>query len=195
MILLKFKQLLTKQIFFYTESFFLTVSLDTMIAMGKHAKEFNKYFMINLSAPFLINFFWDQMSTLLPYADLIFCNEDEASAFGAKQGWTGDLIEVATKLAAWPKENTKKSRIVVFTQGANKTIVISDNKVETFFPIKVSKEELVDTNGAGDSFVGGFLSQFIQNKSIEQCVKAAHYCAWECIRRSGVTYPDKCNFE
>jgi len=53
----------------------------------------------------------------------------------------------------------------------------------------------VDTNGAGDSFVGGFLSQFVQQKSLSECVRAAHYCAWECIRRSGATYPETSTFK
>jgi sugar/nucleoside kinase (ribokinase family) len=47
---------------------------------------------MNLSAPFLIDFFWDQMNKVLPYTDVIFCNEDEAAAFGKKMGWGVDLM-------------------------------------------------------------------------------------------------------
>ncbi|MDG6100215.1 carbohydrate kinase family protein, partial [Alteromonas sp. ZYF713] len=35
---------------------------------------------------------------------------------------------------------------------------------------RLPKEEIVDTNGAGDAFVGGFLSQFIQGKGVEASV-------------------------
>jgi adenosine kinase len=65
----------------------LTVSPDTQVALGEHAKETNKYFMFNLSAPFLIDFFWDPMARVLPYTDVVFANETEAQTFGKKQGW------------------------------------------------------------------------------------------------------------
>ena len=63
------------------------------------------------------------------------------------------------------------------------------------FPvILLPKEKLVDTNGAGDAFVGGFLSQLVQEKPIEDCVKAGCYAANVVIQRSGCTYPEKPNF-
>ncbi|KAJ6690459.1 hypothetical protein OIU85_006698 [Salix viminalis] len=57
-----------------------------------------------------------------------------------------------------------------------------------------NKEKLVDTNGAGDAFVGGFLSQLVQEKPIEDCVKAGCYAANVIIQRSGCTYPEKPDF-
>ena len=36
---------------------------------------------------------------------------------------------------------------------------------------------IVDTNGAGDSFAGGFLSQYMKGKSIDECMKAGHWAA------------------
>lgn len=56
--------------------------------------------------------------------------------------------------------------------------------------IRVPKEKLVDTNGAGDAFVGGFLSQLVLGKSLDESVKVAHYAASEVIQRSGATYPE-----
>jgi len=188
------QQIVQQAKFFYTTGFFLTVSPDTQVAMGKHAMETNKYFMMNLSAPFLINFFWDPMSKVLPYTDVVFSNESEAETLGAKLGWGNNLEEIALKLCEWPKENKSRTRMVIFTQGANQTIVCKDGKIHKFTPIKCAKEEIVDVNGAGDSFVGGFLSRFVQGKSVDECVSAGHYCAWECIRRSGCTFPPKPSF-
>jgi len=181
--------------YFYATGFFLTHSPNALVYLGKHACENNKTFLMNLSAPFLIDFFWDQMSSVLPYADVIFCNENEAEALGKKLQWGSDLEEIAKKLVAYQKANSHRTRIVVFTQGAKQTIVATHDKIEKFAPISCKPEELVDTNGAGDAFVGGFLSQFVQQKSTEQCIKAAHYAAWECIRRSGATFPAKSNFQ
>jgi len=180
-----------KASYFYCTGFFLTVSLQSLIALGEHAKQTNKHFLMNLSAPFLIEFFWDQMKSVLPYADVVFSNEDEAATLGKKLNIGTDLTEIAKVLASFPKENSKRSRTVIFTQGSKQTLVYHKGEFHYFTPIKCPPEEIVDTNGAGDSFVGGFLSQYVQEKSIEECVKAGHYCAWECIRRSGATYPEK----
>jgi len=189
------QEIVEKAKYYYCTGFFLTVSPDTLISMGKHALKTNKYFLMNLSAPFLIQFFWDQMASVLPYADIIFCNESEAAALGAKQNWGDNLEEVALKLAEFPKENKTRTRMVIFTQGANQTIVCKDGKITKFTPIKCAPEEIVDVNGAGDSFVGGFISQFVQEKSIDQAVAAGHYAAWECIRRPGCTFPPKPTFQ
>jgi len=176
--------------FFYNTGFFLTVSPETAIALGKYASEANKPFLFNLSAPFLIDFFWDgKMEAVLQYADVVFGNEDEAAALGKKLGWGSDLEEIAKNLAAFPKHNKNRERIVVFTQGSKRTIVFSEGTIKSFTPIPLRPEEIVDTNGAGDSFVGGFLSRYALGKSLEESIAAAHYCASECIKRSGATYP------
>lgn len=47
---------------------------------------------------------------------------------------------------------------------------------------------------AGDAFVGGFLSQLVHEKSIEDCVRAGCYAAYAIIQRSGCTFPEKPDF-
>jgi adenosine kinase len=189
------QEIVHKASFFYSASFFLTVSPETSIALGKYASENNKTFAINLAAPFLIQFFWDgKMEEVLKYADIVFGNEDEAATLGTKLGWGSDLVTIATKLSEYPKIGSKK-RLVVFTQGPNATITVQDGKVETFNPIPVPKEAIVDTNGAGDSFTGGFLAAYIQGKSLAESVASGHYCACVCIKQSGCTFPGKPDFK
>jgi len=189
------QDLVQKVKFFYSAGFFLTVSPETLLAVGEHCAANDKRLLTNLSAPFLIDFFWDgKMSEVLKYADVVFGNEDEAATLGKKLNWGTDLLEVAKKLADYPKVNTKVQRIVVFTQGAKQTIVCHDGKVQTYVPLPCKPEEIVDTNGAGDSFVGGFLSGFAQGKPIEECVRAGHYCALSCIKVDGCTFSGKPNF-
>ena len=61
----------------------------------------------------------------------------------------------------------------------------------TLYPvIELPPEKLVDTNGAGDAFVGGFLSQLVAGKSISDSVRAANFAAHLIIQQSGVTLPD-----
>ena len=57
--------------------------------------------------------------------------------------------------------------------------------------IPVPKEKLVDTNGAGDAYVGGFLAQLVRGKELTECIRAGNYAASVVIQRSGATYPEK----
>ena len=64
-------------------------------------------------------------------------------------------------------------------------------QVQLYPVIELSQDSIVDTNGAGDAFVGGFLSQLVAGKSIPECVRAANFAAHLIIQQSGVTLPDK----
>jgi sugar/nucleoside kinase (ribokinase family) len=52
-------------------------------------------------------------------------------------------------------------------------------------------EEIVDSNGAGDAFVGGFLAGYALSKPIEKCVKAGFYSAWEILKVHGTNLKSK----
>lgn len=182
--------------YIYSAGFFLTVSPESMMTVAKHAAETGKYYMINLAAPFICQFFKDPLMELFPYVDFIFGNESEARAFAQVQGWeTEDTKVIAVKLAALPKAGGTHKRVAVITQGTDPTIVAEDGKVTEFPVTPIPKEKLVDTNAAGDSFVGGFLSQLVLGKDIAQCVRAGNYAASVIIQRSGCTFPSKPSFE
>ena len=154
-------------------------------------------------------------------------------------------------MAAFPKENGSRPRNVIFTQGKDATVIASHAKVRSvparcrycgfcyalqhdsthklrpcmqvqLVPvIPLPKEKLVDTNGAGDAFVGGeqlpgslppfksclpmwcmhaqtisvrragFLAQVVAGKGLLEAVRAGHFAANTVIQRSGATFPPK----
>ncbi|XP_073002533.1 adenosine kinase 2-like [Typha latifolia] len=183
--------LVEKAKYIYIAGYFLTVSPESIQLVAEHANANNKIFLMNLSAPFICEFFRDAQEKPLPYVDYVFGNETEARTFAKVRGWeTENVEEIALRISALPKVGTRK-RITVITQGSDPVVVAEDGKVKTFPVILLPKEKLVDTNGAGDSFVGGFLSQLVKEKSIEDCVKAGCYAANVVIQRSGCTFPEK----
>jgi len=134
---------------------------------------------MNLSAPFLSQFFTEPLLAAIPYVDFMFGNESEAEAFGEKQGFEDKSVKnVALQLAKMDKVNSKRPRTVVITQGADCTVVATPDGTVTEYSVpKLAKEDIVDANGAGDSFVGGFLAGLMKGKSIKECVDAGHYAA------------------
>ncbi|XP_007896915.1 adenosine kinase isoform X5 [Callorhinchus milii] len=119
----------------------------------------------------------------------------EAATFGGEQGFeTEDIKQIAKKAQALPKLNEKRQRIVVFTQGKEDTIVATADKVMSFPVLRIKQEDIIDTNGAGDAFVGGYLSQLVYNRPLEQCIRAAHYSANVIIQNSGCTFPETPDF-
>ncbi|XP_065152815.1 adenosine kinase isoform X1 [Paramisgurnus dabryanus] len=188
-------KLVEKAKVYYIAGFFLTVSVESILKVAKHASENNKIFCLNLSAPFICEFFKDALMKVMPYVDILFGNEMEAMAFAREQGFeTEKLEEIAEKAQSLPKENKKRQRIVVFTQGKEGTVMTKDDKVEIFPVLEIDHSKIVDTNGAGDAFVGGFLSQLVQDKTFEQCIRAGHYAANVIIQRAGCTFPEKPDF-
>lgn len=113
----------------------------------------------------------------------------EALAFAEKQELgTEDLKEIGLKMAALPKQNSGRGRVVIITQGSDPVLLIQDGKIAEYPVEKLATEQIVDTNGAGDAFVGGFLAQLVQHESYETCIKCGIWAARQIIQRSGCTF-------
>jgi adenosine kinase len=190
----KAKEIIEAAKFYYIAGFFLTVSVESLVQVAEHSLANNKTFCLNLSAPFIVDFFGEQLSTAMEYADILFGNESEAAAYGKKNGMGEDLKEIALKVAALPKKGSR-SRTVIFTQGSESTIVAFEGKVTVYAVEPLAKELLVDTNGAGDAFVGGFLSQLMNGKEMADCVTAGHWAAKYIIQQSGTQLPSACDYK
>ncbi len=183
---------------YYISGFFLTVSPDSMLDVARHSDAENKTFCFNLSAPFLMQVppFFESMKSLLPWVDILFGSETEAAELAKAMGWDVDPTDVAAivrKAAELPREGGKK-RIVVFTQGALPTLVcvVEDGKVtreSVHDIIKIEESEIVDTNAAGDAFVGGYLSGLAGGDDIDECINKGHYAANTVIQHSSCQFP------
>lgn len=57
------------------QGFFLTVSPESILKVAKHASDNNKIFCMNLSAPFISQFFKEPLMEVMPYVDILFGNE------------------------------------------------------------------------------------------------------------------------
>jgi adenosine kinase len=105
-------------------------------------------------------------------------------------------------MAKIPKKNKNKKRVVVITCGPNPAYVaeydFAQDKLSfsnSFAPDYVEESLIMDTNGAGDAFAGGFLSQFVRERGLEQCMKAGHWAASIIIQNRGCQIPDSVTYK
>jgi len=178
----------------YSAGFFITVSPESIELASEQTVKSGSIYCLNLAAPFIVQVppFRACLEKTLPACDYLFGNETEALAYAEAVGWESqDIAFIATRLSLVPTKGNKPPRKVVITQGADPTIVAIRGVVTKYPVIALPKEKLVDTNGAGDAFVGGFLAALVKGKDIEGCCKAGSYSASVVIQHSGCTYPAK----
>lgn len=119
---------------------------------------------------------------MIEYADFLFCNKMEAIAcsqhFHEDLGieYSDDdslenLIKIANSISSFDKNKTLKERVrprIMIITNSGEPVIVSigpygDQKQNVFTKkvIDLDKEKLVDSNSAGDSFVGGFFAKII----------------------------------
>ncbi|CAK5283222.1 unnamed protein product [Mycena citricolor] len=178
---------------FYVEGYFLTHGTESIVYLSQKASAQSKIFAINFSAPFIPQFFGAALQQILPFCDLVIGNESEAETWASANGLADpkDLPAVAKAIALLPKSNPSRPRTVVITQGADSTILVSSATPDSpkIYPVtKLADAEIVDTNGAGDAFAGGFLGALVAGKSIDECVEAGHKLGSMCVQQVGPQY-------
>lgn len=174
---------------YFVGGYHLTVCPPAIQTLAEEAAKNNKVFVFSLSAPFISQFFKDPLDASAPYWDYVIGNETEALAYAESHGLeTKDIKEIVKHLAALPKENSKRERVAIITQGTDPTIVSVGGKDVQEFPVHaIEKSKIVDTTGAGDAFAAGFLAGLVEDKSLAQCIDQGQWLAKLGIQQNGAT--------
>lgn len=81
----------------------------------------------------------------------------------------------------------------MITSGADATTIASSAsssaavKVKVYPVEKLEAEAIVDTNGAGDCFSGGFVGALVLGKSVDEAVRVGHRLGGMCVGQVGPT--------
>ncbi len=121
-------------------------------------------------------------------ASFVFGNETEAEAWGAthEQPAGASISDIAIAMSSQPFTGTGP-RTVVITQGAKPTLIAQGGAL--LHTVEVPPvENIVDTNGAGDAFVGGFLAALSKGKPLDVCANIGNWAASVVIQRSGCCF-------
>ena len=113
-----------------------------------------------------------------------------------------DLKDVAKAMAKFKKANTKRPRIAVVTNGA-KPVIVAQNmpgeeecSVTEYEIAALTKEQIVDTNGAGDAHIGAFIACLTRGQSPPAAALYANIAAALSTKRYGpATAPERFEIE
>ena len=145
--------------------------LECAIACALYAKE--KGVKVCLDAGGL----YSGIERLLPLVDVLIPSKEFALGFTKKQS----VIEAMNEL------NEKyHPEILVVTDGSDGGYYYEDGLVKHYDSVKV---EVLDTNGAGDTFHGAFIVAYCNGKSVRECCEfASKVAAYKCMHKGARTF-------
>lgn len=193
---------------YYSEGFFLNTASSpyNLLLVAEHAHlRRGKLFCFNLNAPYLCAAFKDRINLLMPHIDILFASEVDIMGYASAM-WPSEfepvsevensrlsdekkakLREAIQKIGTMPTQSPRGYRLVVITCGADETVMWDGKKLLTRPVPRIDPSEIKDLNGAGDSFVAGFLAQYMYNKDMLLSADVGHTVAQNCIRHNGAT--------
>ena len=139
-----------------------------------------KKIIITLSATFVVKTQYEKIIELGNKADIIVGSMGEAKELA---GIERDNYEDVSR-NIFMKLKPKNNRILLVTDGANGAYCAKYNYED---------EEIQDLNGAGDAFLGGFLSEYMKGSSIDDSCKNGINASYVILKNVGCTFPKKCN--
>lgn len=84
---------------------------------------------------------------------------------------------------------SKKQKLVVVTKGPSPILYVHNHQVREHPVPPVLPKDIMDTTGAGDSFVGGFLAALSTSHSLDKCLDCGTWTAQKLLQQKGCTLP------
>lgn len=140
------------------------------------AKDLHQHVSIDLGSCSIVDENHSFLHRVLPeYVDIIFANQEEASAFTGKQS-----EEALNELA-------RLCKVAVIKLGANGAMAKRGSEIAIAPALHVP---CVDTTGCGDHFNAGFLYGLIREWPLQQCVEFGCYMGACIIQSVGASMPE-----
>lgn len=177
---------------FYTEGYFLPEKFAVCQKIyNSYCKDTKNLFAINVNASYICETFPEQIMWLVENGDLVFSNYWELSALTQICNFPNNDITIEYFFSKYQKEN--KTKLMIITKGDENIQAYYGNYnrvIRREFPVhKLPKDKIVDTTGAGDSFVAGFFYAFFRNKLLEDCINFGSDVAAKVITQIGCVLP------
>ncbi len=142
----------------YIEGYvFSPKSRDVIFEAIKEAKRHNLKVLFAPSSPFFVNAYKKDFQKIIELSDIVFTNHGELEAFYPNQ-----------KIDKIIKKLSKKVDVTIVTNGKNGSIITSDyGKHMTNIYETIDQSKVIDTTGAGDGYLAGFLYGYLNGCDME----------------------------
>ena len=167
----------------YTELYILKSKKEVVFKLAKHCSRTGAIFGFNLPSQFFLQLYKDDILAVFEHGDVIYANKAEAKFLyeliaGVK---SEDILLICNELAQLPKINKQKRRIVVVTCGPEAAFIVEFDFnlneatfIGSYAPEPIDPKSIVDTNGAGDAFAGGFLAKLVNGDPLDFCMRQVY---------------------
>ena len=176
-------EVIKSSLIYHIEGYILTHSPSIALQLARLSWQNKSILSIGLSANYIVTEQFEELMHIIPFSDIIFGNKNEAQAFHLqlKGEPPSDLNQAVKSLLELDKPKpfflgnnhdvnhgvddvNQIQRIVLITQGPDEVILgirhnFKNLQLKTFSVPKL--DQIGDTIGAGDAFVGGVLANLI----------------------------------
>ena len=142
----------------YIEGYvFSPKSRNVIFEAIKEAKRHNLKILFSPSSPFFVNAYKKDFQKIIDLSDIVFTNHGELEALYQNE----EIDKAIRKLA-------KKVDITIVTNGKNGSVIAYDyGKHMANIDETLDQSKVVDTTGAGDGYLAGFLYGYLNGCDIE----------------------------
>ena len=176
------------------EGYFLRENFDLCKFLCEEFNREQKLVILTLSAVTIVQQYLDKIKEIANMCDMIIGNMEETEVLaGGKNAVFQETYEKVHKILS------PRNRLLVVTCGSHGVYCSKYNyksmRLELIlqcFPNFVKNDEIVDLNGAGDAFLGGFLAMYLKgnrDNRLFSCCRVGNDAASVILRNVGCTYP------
>ena len=151
-------------------------SAEKILSIAKAAKESGAVVCADMKLPTFETLSMEDLAPALPYIDYIFPNEKEAAYYTRED----DYRNMAERFAE------RGVGAVIIKAGPEGCRALSGGD---YYELPALPVEAVDTTGAGDHFVAGFIAGLLEEKSFGDCLLQGRAVATESIQYPGGITP------
>lgn len=188
---------------FYADAYLIGKRFDCFEYVFKKFADENVILSLGMASENIIRDFGKNIDEIFPYIDLLFLNSEEVKMWKINNKLLHLTNEEFIKhiSTTHEKQNKNKKRVIVNTRGLDDTIIyVVDyiNNTEEFFKVPIydiDRKLVVDLNGAGDAFAGGFLAGIINGCNLRESANLGNRIASEVIQLTGFQIPSNFDIE
>lgn len=146
---------------------------ENLSELVRLSKEKGSKTVFAVNSTYIYSLHKDKAQKLIDMADILVFSEDEAQLVTGHKDIDADTLSVFDP-----------DKLVIVTLGKRGSLALHQGK-ETRIDALEPRDAIIDLNGAGDNYLGGFLYGLSQGYDYKVCGDIGAACATECIIQNG----------